>query len=207
MSIRIPALRALCLSLATFLALAFINAAHAQGLAEGGFDPADLEAMTASVRQVELTEDNVTRLIASFPEIRKTGAKFSKTQLPEKPPLPGSGDSDLDALPADKHAALEAVAQKHGFKNLEEWSDTAGTVVRGYIFLAQGKKPGATDTALRLNVEHAERNPNLTAEQKADIIEMYRRIASSLKRLEPSDENYEMIVAMKDKLAPIMDPN
>lgn len=206
MSIRIPALRTLCLSFATLLALAFINTAQAQGLAEGGFDPADLEAMTASVHQVDLTEDMVTRLIASFPEMRKTGAKFSKTQLPEKPPVPGSGNSDLDALPDNKRAALEAVAKKHGFKTLEEWSDTAGTVVRGYIFLAQGKKPGATDTALRLNVEHTERNPNLTPEQKAEMIEMYRRIASSLKRLEPSDANYEMIVAMKDKLAPIMDP-
>lgn len=207
MSIRISALRTLSLSLATFLALAFVSSAHAQGLAEGGFNPSDLEAMTASVRQVELTEDMVTRLIASFPEMRKTGANFSKTELPEKPPVPGSGKSDLDALSADKRAALEAVAKKHGFESLENWSDTAGTVVRGYIFLAQGKKPGATDTALRLNVEHAERDPNLTAEQKTETIEMYRKIASSLKRLEPSNENYEMIVAMKDKLAPIMDPN
>ncbi|WP_158008326.1 hypothetical protein [Methyloceanibacter methanicus] len=58
-----------------------------------------------------------------------------------------------------------------------------------------------------MNVEHAERNPNLTPEQKEQTIEIYRKVAATLKRLEPSKENYEMIVAMKDKLAPLMDPN
>ncbi|WP_141701299.1 hypothetical protein [Methyloceanibacter methanicus] len=130
MSLRIPVIRILaldllCLSMAVSLSLAGFSPAkaqdkvqdtgqdkvQAQGLAEGGFDPAQLEAMTASVRQVDLTEDMVTRLIASFPKIRETGAKFPGTEMPEQPPAPGSAASDLDAMSAEKRAALEAVAK------------------------------------------------------------------------------------------------
>jgi len=207
---RIADRRAISLALASAVLTAVLlcaaaSPARTQGLADDGFDPARLETMTASVRQVPLSEEAVNRLIKSFPEMRKTGAKFSGTELPENPP--GPGGSDLDALPAEKRDALEAIAKAHGFKGLQDWSDTANTVVMGYIYLAQGKKPGSVDEALRLNVAHAERNPNLTPEQKTETIEIYRKIGATLRRLEPTKENYEIIVAMKDKLAPIMDPN
>lgn len=207
---RIVAPRALSLALAaTILSASLLcsgtSPARAQGLADDGFDPSQLDAMTASVHQVPLNEEMIGRLIQSFPEMRKTGAKFAGTELPEKPPAPGS--SDLDALPEDKREALETIAKDHGFKDLQDWSDTANTVVMGYIYLAQGKKPGSVDEALRANVDFAERNPNLTPEQKTETIEIYRKIGATLRRLEPTKENYEIILAMKDKLAPIMDPN
>lgn len=202
--------------LSSFSALAFAftltvfcaagTAAAAQGLAPGGFDPAQIDEMTASARQVPLTEDMVERLIASFPDMRKTGEKFPGTELPANPPAPGSGASDLDAMPDDKRAALEAVATKHGFENLQEWSDVANSVVMTYIYIAQGKKPGSVKEAVRLNVAQAERDPNLTAKQKEQTVALYRKIGESLQRLEPSKENYALVAEMKDELAPIMDP-
>jgi hypothetical protein len=192
------------LVLALILSLPAAASAASQGAPGGGFDPAAIEEMTASVHQVPLTADMVDRLIASFPDMRAAGEKFPGTQVSESA-VPGS--SDLDALPADKRAALEAVAAKHGFSGVEEWSDVASSVVMTYIFAMQGKKPGAINDAVKANIAQAERDPKMSAAQKAQTITQYRQIGEKLARLEPLKENYTLIVEMKDKVAPIMDPN
>ncbi len=110
-------------------------------------------------------------------------------------------------MPADKRAALEAVAKKHGFKDLQEWTDVANSVVMSYVYAAQGKKPGSVEEAVRMNVASAEQDPNLTPEQREQTVALYRKIGETLQRLEPSKENYALVVEMKDKLAPIMVPN
>ena len=176
--------------------------ALAQDFAPGGFDPAELDKMTAGNKQVSLTKEQIDRLFASFPDMRETGAKFPGTTLPE----PNSKTSDLDAMPADKRAALEKVATKHGFKDLEEWSNVANSVVMTYVYAAQGKKPGSVEEAVRLNVAQAERDPNLTPEQKTQTVALYRKIGETLQRLEPTEENYALVTEMKAELAPIMDP-
>lgn len=206
MSRGFPTLLSICLGAGLMLSMASANLAVCQENSQGGFDPATLADMTASVRQVPLTEEMVDRLIASYPAIRAAGAKFPATELPEASQEPGSGASDLDAMPADKRAELEAVAKEHGFKDLQEWLDVANSVVMSYVYAAQGKKPGSVEEAVRLNVAQAERDPGLTAEQKAETVATYRKIGETLARLEPSKENYTLVVGMKDKLAPIMDP-
>jgi len=198
----VPALSALVL----LLTFAVCPSVRAQGLAPGGFDPAQIEEMTASSRQVPLTKEKIDRLIASFPDMRKTGAEFPGTELPDEP-SEGGQTSDLDAMPADKRAALEAVAKKHGFKDLQEWTDVANSVVMSYVYAAQGKKPGSVEEAVRMNVASAEQDPNLTPEQREQTVALYRKMGETLQRLEPSKENYALVVEMKDKLAPVMDPN
>ncbi|HZJ11458.1 MAG TPA: hypothetical protein VFD26_02255 [Methyloceanibacter sp.] len=193
--------------LALVISCAAAPAAFAQGLADDGFDPAAIEEMTASNRQVPLTKDMVDRLVASFPDMRKRGGEFPGTELPEKQYAPGSDKSELDAMPAEKRAALEAVATKHGFKDLEEWTDVANSVVMSYVYAAQNKKPGSVEEAVRMNVAQAEQDPNLTPEQRTQTVALYRKIGKTLQRLEPSKENYAIVVEMKDKVAPIMDPN
>ena len=83
--------------------------------------------------------------------MRAAGAKSGGTELPEQPPAAGSGASDLDAMPPEKRAELEAVATKYGFKNLSEWSDVASSVVMSYAYAVQGKKPGAIEDVIKLN--------------------------------------------------------
>jgi|GEM_PF-2880326 len=190
---------------ALLIASAFGTSANAQGFVGGGFDAKQLEEMTASARQVPLTKESIEQLIASSPEMRETGAKFEGTELPD-PTAGGSTASDLDAMPADKRDALEAVAKKHGFKDLEEWSLVANSVVMSYVYAAQGKEPGSVEEAVRLNIAQAKRDPNLTEEQRAETLALYRRIGDVLRRLEPYRGNYALVVEMKDELAPIMDP-
>ena len=195
--------------LASLFALLIVGASstagNAQGLVDGGFDPKQLEEMTANARQVLLTKEAIEKLIASSQEMRETGAKFPGTELPDTP-APGGTASELDAMPADKRAALEDVAKKHGFKDLAEWSDVANTVVMSYVYAAQGKKPGSVEEAVRLNIAQAERDPNLTEAQRTEVLALYRRIGDVLRRLEPDKGNYALVMEMKDELAPIMDP-
>lgn len=206
MSRRVSSFRIITAAFAFIVLAALASVGHSQGLADGGFDPAALDEIVGSVHQVPLTEDMVTRLIASHDDMRKVGAKFPGTELPEKAPVADSGDSDLDALPSDKRQALEAVATKNGFDTLDEWTTVASSVVMSYSYVVLGKKPGALAEAVRLNVAQAERDPTLSDEQKQQTVETYREIGTKLARLVPLKENYELILRMKEQVTPIMDP-
>src|SRR5262245_18692941 len=105
-----------------------LDAAQSQTAHDDGFDPKALDAIAESARQVPLTEDMVNRLIASYPDMRAASAKFDATELPEQSPGTDGTNSDLDAMSADKRKALEAIATKHGFKDLDEWSSVASSV-------------------------------------------------------------------------------
>jgi hypothetical protein len=115
-----------------FLALGAPLPALAQGLE--GFDPATLDKMAESVRQVPLTEDMINRFVASYAEMRAAGAKFPVTEPTEE----AAAGSDLDALSPEKRKAMEEVATKHGIKDLEEWTTVASSIVMSYAYVKEG---------------------------------------------------------------------
>jgi hypothetical protein len=180
------------------------DAPGAPGAPTGGFDPSVIDAMAASMRQVPLTEDMVNRFIASYREMGAVGAKFPGTELPERP-ASGSTGSELDALPADKRRALEEVAAKYGFKTLDDWTAVASSVVMSYTYAKQGKRPGALEQAVKVNIAEAQEDPKMTDEQKRVAIAQYRELGAKLARLEPLKENFELIEKMKNKVASIME--
>ena len=92
--LRLPVLAFLLLALG-----APLKPASAQGLE--GFDPATLDKMAESVRQVPLTDDMINRFVASFPDMRAVGAKFPATQPTDE----AAAGSDLDALSPEKRKA------------------------------------------------------------------------------------------------------
>jgi hypothetical protein len=204
LSPRLSRVRPLSLAFALLLSLAAPAAALAQAAPGGGFDPADIDKITASVRQVPLTADMVDRLIASFPDMRRVAAKFGGAELPAQAGVDAAG---IAAMPAAKRKALEAVAAEHGFESLNQWTDVASSVTMTYVYAMQGKKPGSLDEAVKANIAQAERDPTLSAEQKQQTVAQYKLIGDKLARLEPLQENYTLIVEMKDKITPLMDPN
>jgi hypothetical protein len=194
----------LCLAFALVLSIAAAAPALAQGAPGGGFDPADIDKITASAHQVPLTADMVDRLIASFPDMRRVAAKFGGTELPAQAGVDAAG---IAAMPAEKRKALEAVATEHGFESLGQWTDVASSVTMTYVYAMQGKKPGSLAEAVKANIAQAERDPNLSAQQKQQTVAQYKMIGDKLARLEPLQENYTLVVEMKDKITPLMDPN
>ncbi len=188
-----------------YAGLAAAGPAPSEAAPGGGFDPKALDELTGSVKQVSLTEDMVDRLIESYPDMRAASAKFGQTELPENAPAPGAENSDLNAMSADKRKALEEVAAKHGFKNLDEWSTVASSVVMSYAYAMQGKKPGSLEEAVKANIEHAKNDPSLTPAEKEQTIAQYQELGTKLARLEPLPENYDLILKMKEKVTPIME--
>jgi hypothetical protein len=174
---------------------------------DSGYDPTVIDRMAESIHQVPLTEDMVDRLIASQPEMRSAAQKFSDTTLPESPPTKESAASDLEALPADKREALEAVAKKYGFSSLSEWSDVAASVTMSYAYALQGKKPGAVKEAVDQKIAGVEGDPDLTEAQRQETIARFRELETKLAALEPLQANYDLVLRMKDKVTSIMDPN
>lgn len=131
--------------------------------------------MAESVRQVPLTEDMINR-VASFPDMRAVGAKFPATQPTEE----AAAGSDLDALSPEKRKVMEEVATKHGFKNLEEWTTVASSIVMSYAYVREGKRVGELDKMVDQLVAQAQNDPKLTEEQKQQAIAQYRDIGAKL---------------------------
>lgn len=187
------------LFLAAFLALA-IGAPLPPAFSADEFDPAVLDEMAKDVHQVPLTEDLIDRFVASYPEMKEVSAKFPVTQMPDAP----TDKSGVDLLPPDKRDAMSAVATKHGFKDLQEWSDVAQSVVMSYAYLREGKGLDELDKTVDRMVAQAENDSKLTDEQRQKAIAQVRELGAKLAKLQPLPQNYELVEKMIGKVAPVM---
>jgi hypothetical protein len=187
------------LLLAALLALG-IGAPLAPAYSADEFDPAVLDEMAKDVHQVPLTEDMIDRFVASYPEMKEVGAKFGATQMPDAP----SDKSDLELLPPEKREAMTAVATKHGFKDLQEWSDVAQSVVMSYAYLREGKGLQELDKMVDQMVAQAEADSKLTEEQKQKTIAQVRELGAKLAKLQPLPQNYDLVEKMIGKVAAVM---
>jgi hypothetical protein len=185
----LPALFALGLGLAAPVTPSF---------AADGFDPAALDEIAKDVHQVPLTEDMIDRFVASYPEMKEVGAKFPQAEMPD------ASQNDIASMPADKRDAMTAVATKHGFKDLQEWSDVAQSVVMSYAYLREGKGPQELDKMVNAMVAQAENDSKLTDEQRQKTIEQVRELGAKLAKLQPLPQNYELVEKMIGKVAPVM---
>ena len=185
-----------------FLAL---GTTPAPALAADDFDPAVLDEMAKDVHQVPLTEDMINRFVASYPEMKEVGAKFPGTQPPDEPSDKSeSAKSDIESLSPEKRAAMTAVATKHGFKDLQEWSDVAQSVVMSYAYLREGKGLQELDKMVDQMVAQAESDSKLTEEQKQTTIAKVRELGAKLAKFQPLPQNYELVEKMIGKVAPVM---
>ncbi len=156
--------------------------------------------MAKDVHQVPLTEDMINRFVASYPEMKEVGAKFPTTQTPD-----GQSDkSDIESLSPEKRKAMTAVATKHGFRDLQEWSDVAQSVVMSYAYLREGKGLQELDKMVDQMVAQAESDSKLTDEQRQKTIAQVRELAAKLAKFQPLPHNYELVEKMIGKVAPVM---
>ena len=142
----------------------------------GGIDMEALDRLAEDHKQVPLTEDIINRFIASYPEMKSVGAKFPQTEATEDK-ASEDGDDELASMPPEKRKAMEEVATKHGFKDLDEWMTVASTVAMSYAQLREGKSRQDLQTMIDRAVTQAENNPKLTQEQRDRPISRDRRQA------------------------------
>jgi hypothetical protein len=166
-------------------------------------DPVQVEKMAAEVRQVPLTEDMVDRFIASFKEMRDVAKQFPKTKLPDSiiDETPGS---EFKHMSPAKREAMMKVATANGFKDLDEWSVVGASIAMSYTYALQGKKPGEVAKAINMHIAEVKEDQKLSAEQKESQIAELQDFGKKLGRLEPMQQNFELVEQMKAKVAPIM---
>ena len=99
---------------------------------------------------------------------------------------------------------MTAVATKHGFKDLQEWSDVAQSVVMSYAYLREGKGLQELDKMVDQMVAQAESDSKLTDEQRQKTIAQVRELAAKLAKFQPLPQNYELVEKMIGKVAPVM---
>jgi DNA-binding NtrC family response regulator len=166
-------------------------------------DPVQVEKMAEEVRQVPLTEDMVDRFIASFKEMRDVAKKFPETKLPDSV-IDEAPGSEFKHMSPEKREAMTKVAVANGFKDLDEWSVVGASIAMSFTYALQGKKPGELAKAINMHIAEVKEDRKLTAEQKESQIAQLQDFGKKLGRLEPMQQNFELVEQMKAKVAPIM---
>ncbi len=187
---------------AAAVAFAMSAISPAPALAQGGgFDPAVLDKLAEEIKQVPLTENMIDRFVASYPEMKEVSAKFPPTEAEKDP---NREESDLEVMPPEKRKAMEAVATKHGFKDLEEWIAVTNSVAMSYAHVREGKSKKDLDAMVANAVAQAEADQKLTSEQREKAIETFKALGAKLAKLQPLPQNTELVEKMIGKVAPVM---
>lgn len=159
----------------------------------------------ASAKQANLTEDSVSRFLASFSEMRDIaiaeGLKTGTDSEAAKNPL----GAVLKAIKSSKlKANAEKIAVAHGFTDLKDWGSTGGAVVHAYLYITTGPARGVARNTLEQNkasaIKQLEKLGLLNEASKKKLKENLDNFEDQLAS-EPPPEN----VAIVKKLKPDID--
>jgi len=167
----------------------------------GAFMVTLLAAGPAAAKETILTEDSVTRFLASFAEMRDIAiAEGLKTGMDSE-----AAKNPLGAvLRAIKNSKLKEQAEKsakaHGFPDLKDWGETGKAVAETYIFITVGGGHGLSRDSVEKSksdaLKLAEKYGLVTAENKKKATELADTIANGISR-EPPAENIAIVKKMK----------
>jgi hypothetical protein len=111
---------------------------------------------SATAKDMALTQDNVTRFLASFAEMRDIaiaeGLRTGTDSDAAKNPL----GAVLKAIKSSKlKTDAEKIAVAHGFADLKEWAGTGGAIAQSYLFITTGPARGIARETLEKNKDAA----------------------------------------------------
>ena len=156
---------------------------------------------SAAAKDVALTQDNVSRFLASFSEMRaialsegvQAGAEADASKNPIGVIVKAIKSSKLQAKAADISAA-------HGFAGLKEWSDTGRAIGQAYLYVTSGPAQGIARDTLDKNKDQAikqlEKLGLVTGNQKEKLKESLDDLSDQLAR-EPPPQNVAVVKEMK----------
>ncbi len=155
----------------------------------------------AAAKDAALTQDNVSRFLATFPEMRtlalSEGLRASADSEAAKNPV----GAVLKAIKSSKlQSQAKAIAVNHGFADLKEWLDTGKAIGQAYVFVTTGPARGIARATLDKNKEKAIKgleslgilNDNQKERLKANLDGLSDQLAK-----EPPAENVAVVKDMK----------
>ena len=156
---------------------------------------------SAAAKDVALTQDNVTRFLASFSEMRaiamsegmKTGMDAEITKNPVGVIVKAIKSSKLQGKAQD-------IAVKHGFADIKEWSETGRAIGQAYLYVTAGPARGIARDTLDKNkdiaIKELEKLGLLNEKQKERLKENLDDLSDQLAR-EPPPQNVAVVEEMK----------
>jgi hypothetical protein len=155
----------------------------------------------AAAKDALLTQDSVSRFLASFGEMRaiaiSEGLKTGMGSEAAKNPL----GAVLKAIKTSKlKTEAEKIAIAHGFADLKDWAGSGRSIAQAYLFITVGPARGIARDTLEKNKDSAisqlEKLGLLNANSKQKLKENLDSIEDQLAR-EPPPENVAIVKQMK----------
>jgi hypothetical protein len=156
---------------------------------------------TAAAKTQLLTEDSVSRFLASFGEMRDIaiaeGLKTGTDSQAAKNPL----GAVLKAIKSSKlKNDAEKIAVAHGFADLKDWGGTGRSIAHAYLFITTGPARGIARETLNQNKDAAinqlEKLGLLNENSKQKLRENLDSLEDQLAS-EPPPENVAVVKKMK----------
>jgi hypothetical protein len=156
---------------------------------------------SAAAKERLLTEDSVSRFLASFSEMRmiamSEGLKAGADSEAAKNPL----GAVLKAIKSSKlKTEAGKIAAAHGFTDLNDWAGAGRSVAQAYLFITVGPGHGIARDTLEKNKDAAisqlEKLGLLSAKSKERLKENLDSLEDRLAR-EPPPENVAIVKKMK----------
>ena len=154
-----------------------------------------------AAKEVSLTEDSVSRFLASFGEMRiiavSEGLKASTDPDATNNPVAAV----IKAIKSSKlQKEAKTVAVKHGFLDMREWADTGKAIGQAYLYVTTGPSRGVAKATLDKHKDNAmkqlEKLGVLNEKQKQKLRENLDDASDQLSR-EPPPENVAVVKQMK----------
>ncbi len=155
--------------------------------------------------QVALTEDIVTRFLASYPEVVEAANNHDRGTI-------RSTDTDrlmqsLGALTdlTGAQADLTDTVKRHGFADVAEWSSVGQSVVLAHSYAKSGRKPGERRSQMSDAIDRIEKSPHIGEADKKRFIELMQDSMGFVGAIEPPQANIELIERMGDAVGAVID--
>jgi flagellar motility protein MotE (MotC chaperone) len=155
----------------------------------------------ASAKEAILTEDSVSRFLASFGEMRDIaiaeGLKTGMDSEAAKNPL----GAVLKAIKSSKlKSNAEKIAVAHGFADLKDWGTTGRSIAQTYLYITTGPARGIARDTLEQNkdaaIKQLEKLGLLNEASKKKLKENLDSVEDQLAS-EPPPENVAVVKKMK----------
>ncbi len=155
----------------------------------------------AAAKEHLLTEDSVSRFLASFAEMRgiaiSEGLRTGTDSEVMKDPLAAV----LKAIKSSKlKTEAEKIAVAHGFADLKDWSGTGRSIAEAYVYITSGPARGIARDTLKQSEDAAiaelEKLGIVTDKNKQKLKDSLDSVSDALAR-EPPPENTAIVKKMK----------
>ncbi len=155
--------------------------------------------------QAPLTEDLVTRFLATYPELIALGKRY-ESEVPRTGRAKGPFEAFSGYLKHNQaRSAFQSVLHRHGFADLPSWIEVARSVALAYGYAKSGKKPSDVAAESERIMAGIRANPRFTPEQKQRMMAMLEKQMGTLGRFQPPPGNVALARKMLPEIAAVMD--